>query len=187
MSTQTPKLLTAEEFAKAHGGEYVELIDGEVKELPVPKTPHGCVANLVAYYLTQHILQNDLGRVASNDTFVLVRRNPDRVRGADVAFWSYARVPKEAILPDIIGPPPELIAEVRSPSDRWVEVLAKVNEYLQAGVNVVVVLDPAAWAATVFRPDELPQVIHNGDALTIPDILPGFSVTLSQLFRDLPR
>lgn len=73
-------ILTGDEFARRYGGEYVELVDGHVQELPVPHPRHGIVCNWAAYYVTQHVILNDLGRVMTNDSFVKTESNPDRVR-----------------------------------------------------------------------------------------------------------
>ena len=137
--------------------------------------------------LSEHVDKNNLGRVAANDTFVLTQRNPDRVRGGDVVYWSFNRVPRGPMPEGLVEAVPELVIEVRSPTDRWKDIIAKVSEYLQASVAVVVVLDPPAGTATVYRPDEFQQVFHNGDELTLPDILPGFSVRLADLFKDVNR
>ncbi|HQR08420.1 MAG TPA: hypothetical protein PLN21_16445 [Gemmatales bacterium] len=42
--------------------------------------------------------------------------------------------------------------------------------------------NPDRAAATVFREEELPQTFHNGDSLSVPEILPGFEVKLAKLF-----
>ena len=106
----------------------------------------------------------------SNDTFVRTQTGPDTYRGADTCFISYTRLPKDRETPD--GPlemAPELVIEVRSPSDRIARLTAKASEYLEAGVTVVVVLDPRTESAAVLREDELPIRLHNGDELTLPD------------------
>lgn len=71
---------------------------------------------------------------------------------------------------------------MRSPTDRWNDVFIKVGEYLTAGVRVVVVLDPATTSASVYRIDELQQIFHNSDQLTLTDLLAGFSVEVNRLF-----
>lgn len=85
--------------------------------------------------------------------------------------------------PGLFDTLPDLVVEVRSPSDSWQQLLNKSSEYLAAGVAVVLVLDPDKNAATIFRGEELPQTFHNGDMITIPDVLPGFSVALAKLFE----
>ena len=85
---------------------------------------------------------------------------------------------------DVLEVAPELVIEVRSPTDRNSEVLAKVSEYLAADVAVVVVLDPALELAAVHREsDGFPQRFSNGDELTLPDVLPGFSVPVKKFFE----
>src|SRR5437764_14761694 len=109
MSTATPPppsptLLTASEFARRYGGRYVELVDGVVKELPVPFQEHGVVCSKAAYTIGTHVIPNDLGHLTTNDSFVKTMADPDRVRGADVCFFSYERLPK--------GPMPSGLLEV---------------------------------------------------------------------------
>ena len=178
----TPTLMTAEEFARKHGGDYVELIDGKVEAIPMPKLRHGQVCAAATRLFGNFITDNGLGLVCSNDTFVVVRRNPDRVRGADLCFWRKDRVPPGE-LPDLITDPPDLVVEVRSPTDAWTKVFAKVLEDLEAGVRVVVLIDPGTATASVYRPDELQQVHDNGDELTLPDVLPGFSIPVRKFFE----
>ena len=135
--------------------------------------------------LSEVVKAAGLGRVMCNDTFVRVGTNPATFRGADVCFVSYAKLPKDQPRPK--GPlevPPDLVIEVRSPTDRTSDVLVKVGEYLGAGVTVVVVLDPNLECATVYRQtDDFPQRMHNGDELTLPDVLPGFAVPVRRFFE----
>jgi Uma2 family endonuclease len=79
---------------------------------------------------------------------------------------------------------PELIVEVRSPSDRWSKVLEKVTEYLKAGVVAVIVVDPQSLSVQVHRDtDQMPQTLRDTDELALPDLLPGFSVPVKRLFE----
>lgn len=185
-AVQTPSaqlaLLTAEEFARRHDGEFVELIDGKLEPIMPGGTRHGQVCVNAAVILGSFILQHKLGPVCSNDTFVLTRRNPDRVRGADVVYWSRERWSGE--VPDgIVDAPPDLVVEVRSPTDRWGDVQIKIGEYLNAAVRVVALLDPKTATVSVHRQDELHQLLHNGDELTLPDVLPGFAVPIARFFE----
>lgn len=179
-------LMTAVEFVDRHGGEGgIELVKGCVARLPMPGAEHGQVCVRLAYFLLGYALERDAGRVMSNDTFIRTSTDPDTYRGADVCFLSYARLPKAAPLPG--GPleiPPELVAEVRSPHDRAGDIQVKVGEYLNAGVGAVVVLDPGTGAAAVYRPGgEAPRRFGGGDDLTVPDVLPGFTVPVRRLFE----
>ena len=178
----SPALLTADEFARRHGGDCVELIDGVVQELPVPHQRHGFVNFRAAFLIGEFVVAKDLGRITTNDSFVQTRSAPDRVRGADVCFFSWERLPRGKMPDGLLPVSPDLIIEVRSPSQGWDSMLAKVAEYLAVSVRAVVVLDMNVHSAAVYRKDELQQVFDNGDNLTLPDILPGFSVPVRKFF-----
>jgi Uma2 family endonuclease len=175
-------LLTAEEFTVGYENVHAELVKGVVKEYPVPWFKHGFICSKIDRLIGTHVDAHDLGRTASNDTWIRTGTNPDTVRGADVCFFSYERLPKGEVPEGLLPAAPDLVVEVRSPSDRWNDIFIKVGEYLNAGVRAVVVLDPKTTSATVYRSEELQQTFHNGDPLTLPDVLPGFSVPVGRLF-----
>jgi Uma2 family endonuclease len=180
-----PARLTADEFARRYDGQHVEYVNGQVREVPMAGGKHGIVCNWIAYFLTAHALANSSGRVFINDTFVKVpqRGDPERVYGADVCFVSFARLPKETEIPDgVIPATPELVVEVRSPSDSWSDAVSKMLDYLRAGVSVVVILDPATRSASVYRDQVRQEIFEAEHSLVLPDVLPGFAVPVAALF-----
>jgi Uma2 family endonuclease len=175
--------LTAADFALRHGGAYLELVRGQVRELPMPFPEHGKTCLRIGRLLDEYAEKLACGHVMSNDSFVQTRSDPDTVRGADVCFYSYERLPKGKVPDGLLPVGPDLVVEVRSPTERWSDLFAKVVEYLQAGVRVALLLDEPTATASVYRSDELQQIFHNGDALVVPDVLPGFSVPVLRLFE----
>ena len=179
--------MTADEFIAWDDGSDTryQLVDGIVVRVPMAGFQHSEVCGNAYAIIREWVKPKNLGRVACNDTFVRTKRHPGSYRGADVCFISYARLPKDQPIPK--GPlesPPELVIEVRSPTDRPGEIERKVAEYLNVGVTVVVVIDPNIEAATVYRhAEEIPQRFSNGDELTLPDVLPGFSVPVRKFFE----
>jgi Uma2 family endonuclease len=137
----------------------------------------------VTYLLTDFALKHDCAHVMCNDSFVKTRSNPDTVRGADVSYYSYERLPKGEVPEGLLPVAPDLVVEVRSPSDGWSEIFTKVGEYLGTGVRVVIVLDAVSQTASVYRPEELQQIFHNSDELVVPELLPGFAVAVCRLFE----
>jgi Uma2 family endonuclease len=186
-ATTTEPLLTADEFMRLHGGETcVELFRGRMVRYPMPGGPHGYICNNASAIITPFVRAHNLGRVFSNDTFTRVRpgEKTDTLRGPDLAFISYNRWPKDRAIPQ--GPlpvAPDLVVEVRSPTDRIPYLSAKASEYLEAGVTVVIVIDPDTESLAVFRENELPIRMHNGDELTLPDVLPAFVVQVQKFFE----
>jgi Uma2 family endonuclease len=184
MSTTAQALLTADEFMRLYGGEtFVDLVDGKVERQPMPHRLHGYICHNVAFALGAFVRDRDLGRIMTNDTFVRIRRDPDTLRGADVMYMSYERLPKGPIPEDGLDPAPDLVAEVRSPSNTWASLVAKGLDYLNAGVTVVLLIDPDTATVSVYRLNEIQQVYDNGDELTLPDVLPGFAVPVKRFFE----
>jgi Uma2 family endonuclease len=179
--SEPPAELTFGEFVRWYGGDYVEVIDGRVVPLTPGGIKHGVVCANAAFHIGGFIRERSLGTVCSNDTFVLIRKNPLRVRAADIAYWSRERLPRDA--PDDSETPPNLVIEVRETADRLNAVVAKAAEYVEAGVTAVVVLDPVSESAAVFRDEVFPAVLDTGDELTLPDVLPGFSMPVRRFFE----
>ena len=118
-----------------------------------------------------------------NDSGVITQRNPDTVRGADVAYYSYARIPKGTLPKGYQPEVPELVVEVRSTHDRWGEIIEKVSEYVHAGVLFVIVLDPEPQIAHVFSAEEAPKALIGEDELILPGILDDFRVRVGRFFE----
>ncbi|WP_020468348.1 Uma2 family endonuclease [Zavarzinella formosa] len=180
--TPSPSLLTGEEYAEQYPDHRVELVRGIVRELPMPGTKHGMICGRISRLLGNFTDEHALGEIMTNDSFVRTSRNPDTVLGPDVAYYSYQRLPKGQVPDGISDVPPELVVEVRSPSDLWTDVFAKVVEYLNAGVLAVVIIDEDSRTISVCRPDGSQETIPQTGDLTIPEVLPGFSLPVARLF-----
>jgi len=179
-----PRLITAEEFSRMpDDGTIQELVKGRIVRMPPPLSFHGLVCVEFILALGEFVRSHDLGRVFSNDSGVITERDPDTVRGADVCFYRKDRLPAELPRDRYLDIVPDLVVEVKSPSDRWQKVLGKISEYLTAGVQIVIVADPKTDSAIVYRDEGLPQTFGPTDTLTIPDLLPGFSVQVAKFFK----
>jgi Uma2 family endonuclease len=184
MSTVTEPLLSAEEYERLpHRGVPTELVRGKVVAMNVPAPRHGQICSKIDRLVGNHADAHGLGHVVANDSGVLTERDPDTVRGADVAFYSFGRVPRGPIPSGYLRVVPELVFEVRSPTDRWSKVLAKVSEYLEAGVTAVCAVDQVSETVQVYRADELPRTLHGDDELSLPDLLGDFHVPVRQFFE----
>jgi Uma2 family endonuclease len=179
-----PPLLTAEEYAKLPDtGVPTELVRGRVIEMNLPAPRHGEICWKVASLVGIHAESHGLGRVVVNDSGVVTGHDPDTVRGADVAFYSYARVPRGPLPAGYLDVVPELVFEVRSPTDRWSRVFAKAMEYLEAGVTVVCILDQMSERVLVCRAEEMPLTLQGDEELHLPDILGEFRVAVRRFFE----
>lgn len=178
MATKT--LLTGEDLLRMpDDGKRYELVRGELVEMSPPGWPHGMYAVRIARLLDEFVEENDLGTVGVESGFYL-ERDPDTVRGPDAWF-----IRKERFDPDTAAVGygeivPDLAVEIVSPGDTYTEVAEKVEEYLQAGVRLVWVVDPKRRTVTLYPGA---NTLKEEDLLPGGEVLPGFAVPVSRLFQ----
>jgi Uma2 family endonuclease len=178
------QLLTVEEYAQMpDDGRRTELVRGRIIELPPPNYLHGLTCLELGSILRNWVRDRNIGRVISNDSGIVTQRDPASLRGADLAYYSYARIPKGTKPHQYPDVPPEIVIEVRSPSDRWKDIHEKVAEYLAVGVSIVCVIDPELRKAWLYFPDQPDRIVEPDEDLTFPECLADFSVPMSSLFE----
>jgi Uma2 family endonuclease len=177
------RLITAKEFLLMDDGTPSELVRGRIVTLNVPAPRHGYFCALLVLLLGEFVRLHDLGRIMSNDAGIVTEHDPDSVRGPDVSYYSYKRLPKGPLPEGYLDVVPDAAFEVLSPTDRWKETNAKVAEMLNAGVLVVCVLDPRHESITVWDDEVPPRTLHKGDTLTSPTVLPCFELPIARLFE----
>lgn len=180
--TQMLTLLTAEEYAKLDDDRPTELVRGRVIYLTQPFPLHGFVCQRIAFMMQIFLEGHDLGRVFINDTGVVTERSPDTVRGVDVAYYSYIRLPKDASLNRWPEVSPDIAFEVLSPSNRRGETLTKVGEYLRNGSMYVCVVNPKRRLIDVYQPDDTVTTCNETESVLFPDLLPGFELPVARVF-----
>jgi Uma2 family endonuclease len=176
-------LWTVERFKRRTGADQPEeLVRGRIVAHLWPDRRHGQICANVLHVLGRFVEQHDLGHVLGRSA-IITERDPDTVRGADVTFYSYGRLPKGP-LPSNYGPEvPELVIEVLSRHDRLPRVLQKVGEYLEADVVVVVVLDDERRMAQVYTADAAPRLLAAKDDLVIPEVLGDFRCRMGRFLE----
>jgi len=86
-TVREPTFLTAEEYGRLPAnGRLTELVRGRVVELTRRFTAHGFYLNQIGFWLSSFVQQHELGRVVGGGAGMVTQRNPDSVRGPDVAF-----------------------------------------------------------------------------------------------------
>ena len=177
------KLMTAEEFLLIpEDGLERELVKGRVIVLGGTSSLPAVVAAQFVIVVGSFVLQHRLGRVGGADWGFRLFEDPDTVRVPDAAFVRAERLPPSGMPRGFFPGPPDLALEVMSPSNTLADVLAKVSEYIAAGVRLVWVVDPEKRRATVFRPDELPLTVGADGVLDGEDVLPGFELRLADIW-----
>lgn len=173
------QLLTAEQFFEIarlpeNKERRLELEDGVIVEMAASRPINTVIASRVGHFLNSHILPNDLGYVTSPDGGFKLASG--RVRQPDVAFVSKKRYPK---LPSEFEGGPDLAIEVVSPNE---DVLKKVDEYLEAGTQLVWAIYPDSKDVHVFAPQHQWKKLGIDDTLTGENVLPDFELPVKDIF-----
>lgn len=175
--------MTAEQLASLpDDGMRYELVQGVLHMMSPAGGRHGRIAARLLYFITRHVLQHDLGATFAAETGFLLHRNPDTVRAPDVAFVSHQRLGLLADHNGYLPLAPDLAAEVVSFHDTPAEVEAKAWAWLDAGVAVVLVVDPRARNVREYRLSEPPVRVHSAGEVDLSDVVPGFRLELAELF-----
>jgi Uma2 family endonuclease len=164
-----------------------EVIGGQMVEKTVGAQQVG-IAFRLAYRLEAFAEPNRSGHAYHE---MLFRIDPAKnlQRCPDASFVSDARWPFRRRVPDVPvwDMVPDLAIEVVSPSNTFMEILKKIQEYFQAGVRQVWVVNPDEPVVYVYSSPKQIQVLQLGDELDGGDLLPGFRLQLAALFEDEPE
>ena len=183
MSTAKNTLLTAEDLLRLHSqGVKGELINGVLRKTVSAGVEHSFIAGNILAAFHAHIRPRRSGRVGGTDGGVLIGRNPDHVREPDIFYVSAERLPLDVRVQGYLEVAPELVVEIISPSDTQTEVAEKTRLWLNLGVLMVVEVYPRTRTVMVHRPGVPAFTLTGDDALDGGDVLPGFSLPLSEIF-----
>jgi Uma2 family endonuclease len=166
-------------------GRLCELVDGILVEKAMGYDESLLKVELLLT-LAAFVKRNRLGEVTGPDgTFRLM---PGLVRIPDIAFTSRARLPRKSDprrpIPRLV---PDLAIEVLSKSNTKKEMKRKLEEYFEAGVRLVWMIDPKTRTALVYHSPKTPTKLVKSESLDGEDILPGFTQSLEELFECLDR
>lgn len=182
MSAVVPQLVTAADLWRLHPpAQRCELVRGVLVERLPPGGQHGAIAVALAMLLRLWTRSTSGGYVGVEAGFILAR-GPDTVRGPDVSYVRVERLPAAGVPEGFWDIAPDLAVEVVSPSETADEVREKVRDFLAAGTPLVWTMYPRTREVIAHTPDGIARTFAAGDTLSFPDVLPGFSCTVDELF-----
>ncbi|MGF1568621.1 MAG: Uma2 family endonuclease [Nodosilinea sp.] len=159
-----------------HSDYRLELVDGKI----IVMSPSGYESDEVAFRvggkLWNWVEPRRLGRVTGSSAGF----NLANTRAPDVAFVRADRLPQAPRGYATI--PPDLMVEVKSPTDSVEELRTKIEEFLAQGTVVGLLVNPENRTVEVHRLNQALERLQDGDVLRVPDLLPGWEVPISELW-----
>ena len=167
-----------ERLQAEHPDYRMELVDGNITIMSPSGFESDEVAAEVVAQLRNWVRPRKLGRVtASSAGYELP--NSD-VRAPDVSFVLAERMRRTTR--SFAELAPDLMFEVKSPSDTLKSLRDKIQGFLSQGTKVGILINPERHRVEIYRPGEEAVVLGDGDVLSIPDLLPGWEVAVTDLW-----
>lgn len=177
-------LLTTDDLLRL-GSEGVrgELVRGVLHETMTSGHRHGEIVMNLGVALGNFVKPRRLGSLVASDSGVWLEKDPDTVREPDIAFTSAEKIPPGTIIPGYSEAVPDLVVEIKSPSDSRRYVTGRAEMWLSHGVGLVWVVHPETRSIDVHRPERSVSTIADDGVLDGGDVLPGFTCPLADVFE----
>jgi Uma2 family endonuclease len=160
-----------------------EIVRGERVELPEMAARSNVVKSDLHVHLGSFVRQHRIGWAACETLFILDEFG-DEQRRPDIAFVSAERWPLDREVPleadwQVV---PDLAIEVGSTHDKLADFLIKIEDYFTYGVRQVWYVFPEKELVYVYDSPTQIHILTRHDRLENAQLLPGFSLPLSDLF-----
>jgi Uma2 family endonuclease len=158
----------------------LEYLRGKVVQKVSPRTTHSVLQMSLGTRIANYALPRKLGRpypelrcTFGGESFV-----------PDLCVFAPGRIPKDerGRLVDDIFFPPDLAIEILSPGQTLRDLGSKLARCVRKGVRLGWLIQPRRSRVFVFRPDRPVETLESDDVLQGEDVLPGFTLPLSEMF-----
>jgi Uma2 family endonuclease len=187
MATQTR--LTRDEFlALPETKPYREFLAGEVIEKVAPDAAHGKIVIRLGQQIENSVEEQD----APLEVLTEVRhedRAQDWIYLPDVSVTRRDRLPANW-LERRQGPPrvtPDFAIEVLSPDDERDDVSTRIEQYMNAGLRLLWILDPETETVAVHEPGKAGRLYRAPDVLDAGPVFPQFRLDIGAFFDRIYR
>ncbi len=175
---------TANQLAKMpQDGNRYELVEGVLNMMSPAGGRHGRIAGVVFRLLANHVVDNDLGVTFAAETGFLITTNPDTVRAPDAAFVCQDKMNQLEDDSGFLPFAPDLAVEFVSPNDTFADVENKAFSWLDAGTQLVLIVEPKSQTAHAYRSRRNIRVLKSGEEIDASDVVTGWNVAVTEIFR----
>ena len=182
-STEFPGDLTAEDFERiTQDGVRQELLNGKLFNTAPLDEEHRNAARNIERRLRPFVLPRQLGWVRGIGTGVLLERNPDTIKAPHILYVPVADLPDGPGIKRYIETIPAWVCQIITPEDYQCTVSDRTDLWLSLGVLMVVEVYPAERAVMIHRRNVPFVTLSGDDTLDGGDVLPGFTLPLSEIF-----
>ena len=157
--------------------------EGDLVIMPPEGGETGNRSILLGTFLTQWAWQDGTGVTFGSSTGFILPNGA--MRAPDAAWVRRSRLTaltadqKQKFLPLC----PDVVVEIRSPSDRLNHLQEKMQEYLDNGAQLGWLIDPPSRTLYVYRPNRPVEHLEHPATIAGDPVLPGFSLDLQIIWE----
>jgi Uma2 family endonuclease len=167
--------------------KFYEIVNGKRREIRPMSARAGSVVSMLLFPLGKFVRDHSLGLVLI-EVLVALREKQRLWRQPDMLFVSYDRLPNPLFPPNTDPPAldavPNLAVEIVHSSDLAVELMAKIKDYFQAGIQCLWLIFPHERTAYVYDGPKSVRILTEEDELDGGTALPGFRLSVAALFQE---
>ncbi len=184
MASVAEKRMTFEDAARLDPDSRPgELVEGRWVPVTNNTWRHGEILLNVCVLLAAYAKKAGGWSVSAGDPGTKLRRNPDTLRGPDVAIVRAERVPTGKGAEGWLEGAPDVAVEIMGDAQPPSALSKKALEYLAAGAKAVWVVDPEAESVMIYTPPDHVRVLSKDERIDGGDALPGFGCRVGELFE----
>ncbi|MDZ8053564.1 MAG: Uma2 family endonuclease [Aulosira sp. ZfuVER01] len=127
--------------------------------------------------------ENQLGEVFDSSTGFTLPNGADRspdVSWVEKSRWnSLTKEQREKFIPLC----PDFVIEILSPSDRLPKVQEKMQEYLDNGCRLGLLINRKKQELEIYRPNQKVEILQAPQTFAAEDVLPGFILNMQKIWQ----
>ena len=190
MSSIEAKRLTYEAYlATPEIKQRYDIVDGVMLMAPGPTPDHQWIMLELAVRLRSFVSERGLGVVLAAPVDLLIQREPLRTRQPDILYLSAERtgIKGRAEIRGLqfLEIPPDLVAEVLSPSNSRRDIEDKLGDYRRIGVLECWLVRPEAETIEVLRlsaEQATTEAVFGIDGTLRSEVLGDFTLPIKEIF-----
>lgn len=176
------KQYTAEDvYQLSLQGLHYELLQGELIEVAPTKQTHGAVTGEILRQVANFVRERKLGAVYAAETGFV--SSTGDVLAPEMSFTVKGHIEPEKEGFTTVAP--DLAVEIFSPNNKRVEIQEKVEAYFAAGVRQVWIVYARSRTVYVYSAADKVVIRRQDDLIEGADVLPGFTLKVSDIFSVL--
>lgn len=97
--------------------------------------------------------------------------------------WSRLSINTAGKIANKMTEPPDLVVEIVSPEQSVTALLRRCLWFVSHGVAIALLIDPDDESVVSFRPHQVPASLTDSDRIDLDEVLPGFVLTVQDVFN----